>query len=258
MPVASHLYYFANEPENYLRPPVVLLHGAGGNHLYWPPQVRRLHEQRMFAVDLSGHGKSGGIGHHAIDAYAADVIEFIKAIGLNAVVLVGHSMGGAIALHAAIRFPRQVLALGVVGSGARLRVTPALLRSTADAGTFPAAVKQITDLSFAPQTSARLKELAAQRMAEVRPSVLHGDLLACDAFDVTDQLSTVPAPTLILCGAEDRMTPPKYSEFLQTHIAGSRLEIMPNAGHMLMLEQPDAVAGSLARFLDSIPYQPGQ
>jgi pimeloyl-ACP methyl ester carboxylesterase len=258
MPVASHLYYFANEAENRSRPPVVLLHGAGGNHLYWPPQIRRLHNQRMFAVDLSGHGKSAGIGNHTVDDYTTEVVEFIQALGLNGAVLAGHSMGGAIALQAAIRFPRYVHGLCLVGTGARLRVAPAILQSTADAATFPAAVRLINDLSFADQTGIRLRELAAQRMADIRPSVIHGDFLACDAFDATEQLSTVSAATLILCGAEDKMTPPKYSEFLQERIAGARLEIVPNAGHMVMLEQPDAVAASINGFLDSIRYQPGR
>lgn len=258
MPSASHLYYFAHGSENFARPPVVLLHGAGGDHLYWPPQIRRLHEQRLFAVDLSGHGKSGGIGHHAVDDYAVELVEFMRAIGLNGAVLVGHSMGGAIALQAAIQFPRIVLGLGLIGSGARLRVSPSLVRSTSDAATFPAAIGMINDLSFAAQSSPRLKELAAKRMAEMRPSVLHGDFMACEAFDATEGLSRVAVPTLVLCGAEDRMTPPKLSEHLHANIPGATLEIVPRAGHMVMLEQPEHVAGLLERFLDSIPYRPGR
>ena len=62
---------------------VLLVHGAGGHHLFWPPQIRRMHNQRIFAVDLSGHGKSEGIGHHTIEAYTAELIELIRTIGLN-------------------------------------------------------------------------------------------------------------------------------------------------------------------------------
>ena len=82
--------------------------------------------------------------------------------------------------------------------------------------------------------------------------------MACDAFDATEGLSRVTVPTLILCGAEDRMTPPKLSEYLQANIPGATLEIVPRAGHMLMLEQPEYVAGLLERFLDSIPFEPGR
>jgi pimeloyl-ACP methyl ester carboxylesterase len=167
-------------------------------------------------------------------------------------------MGGAIALLTAIRIPNKVLGLGLLGSGARLRVAPALLQSTAHASSFEAAVGMISELSFAQHTSPRLKELAAQRMAEMRPSILHGDFLACNGFDVTAELTKISIPTLIMCGDADKMTPRKNSESLQERIAGARLEIIPNAGHMLMLEQPDQVADLLAGFIDSVPYQPGR
>ncbi len=215
--------------------------------------------QRIFAVDLPGHGKSEGIGHHSIDDYVREIIGFIKALKLSAAVLAGHSMGGAIALKAAIRFPKRVLGLCLVGSGARLEVAPAILQSASDPSTFAAAVRLLTDYSFSPQAAPQLKELGAQRLGETRPSVLYGDLLACDAYNVTDQqLSKVSAPTWILCGALDKMVPLKNSEFLQDRMPGAKLTVVPNAGHMLMLEQPDQTAEFLSGFLDTIRFQPGQ
>lgn len=258
MPIAVGLYYFQSGEEARSRPPVMLIHGAGGDHLYWPPQIRRLPGQRILAVDLRGHGKSTGIGHHTIDDYAMDVIEFASALKLNQIVLVGHSMGSAVALQAAIRFPRRVLGLGLVGGGARLRVAPGILQSASDPSAFSAAIRLINDLSFATRTSPRLRELAERRMGEMRPSVLYGDLLACDAFDAAEQLSKITAPTLIVCGAEDRMTPPRASRFMQDRIAGASLQVVPGAGHMVMLEQPELLAKYLVAFLDSIPYQAGR
>jgi pimeloyl-ACP methyl ester carboxylesterase len=258
MPVAAGLYYFAHEPDDLSHPAVILIHGAGGHHLFWPPQVRRMPNQRIFAVDLPGHGKSEGIGHHTIDDYTREIIAFIRALRLNAAVLAGHSMGGAIAIRAAIRFPKRVLGLCLVGSGARLHVSSAILQSASDPSTFSAAIRLITDNSFAPDADPRLKELGAQRMAETRPSVLYGDLLACDAYNVTDQLSKVSAPTYILSGALDKMVPLKNSEFLRDNIPGAQMTILPNAGHMLMLEQPDQTQDQLSGFLNTIPYHPGQ
>lgn len=258
MPTAAGLYYFAHEAENFSRPAVILIHGAAGNHLYWPPQVRRLPDQRIFAVDLPGHGKSEGVGHHTIDDYADEIIEFIKSLKLNSAILVGHSMGSAIALTAAIKFPKRVTGLGLVGGGARLRVAPALLQAASDPSTFLDAVHMVNENSYAIHSSERLKELGEKRMAETRPTVLYGDLLACDAFNATDQLSKVSAPTLIVCGAEDRMTPLKYSEFLRDNLANAKLEVAPDAGHMVMLEQPEKVAAILTEFFNSIPYQPGR
>jgi pimeloyl-ACP methyl ester carboxylesterase len=257
MPVAAGLYYFAHEVDNFSRPPVILIHGAGGHHLFWPPQIRRLHNQRIFAIDLPGHGKSEGVGHHTIDDYTLEILEFIKALKLNAVVLVGHSMGGAIALKAAMFFPKKVLGLCLLGSGARLRVSHSILQSASDPSTFGATIRLVIDDSFSPQTNTRLKELAAQRMEETRPSVLYGDFLACNAFNMTDQLTRVSAPTLILCGALDKMVPLKISEFLRDNITGAKMDILLNAGHMLMLEQPDETADKLNTFLNTIPFLPG-
>lgn len=258
MPNAAGLYYFAHEGQDFTRPPVVLIHGAGGTNLYWPPQIRRMHNQRIFAPDLPGHGRSEGVGHQLIADYARNVLDFLKALKLRAAVLVGHSMGSAVALSLAIDFPERVIALGLLGSAARLRVAPAILESVASPTGFQNAVQLVTEYSYAARTEARLKELAARRMAETRQTVLYGDFLACDRFNAGDALSSITAPTLILCGAEDRMTPLRFAESLRDQIAGARLEVIPDAGHMVMLEQPGLTAEAMLRFLDQIPYRPGQ
>ena len=253
MPTAVGLYYFAHEANDHSRPPVILIHGTGGNHLSWPPQLRRLPDQRIFAPDLPAHGKSEGVGRHTIEEYVHDVLEFMSELKIYSAILVGHSMGSAVALSAAIHFPERVTALGLIGSGARLRIAPSLLRAASDPSTFASAVQIIHDASVS-SPSIRIKELSTQRMMETRSTVLYGDLMACDAFDVTDQLSKLLLPTLILCGSDDQMTPLHYSEFLRNHIAGARLEVVPHAGHMVVLEQPDVVSNLFANFFNSIPY----
>jgi len=119
-------------------------------------------------------------------------------------------------------------------------------------------VEVIVNWSFSPSTPERLIELASQRMGETRPSVLHGDLLACNVFDVTERIAEISQPTLVVCGADDKMTPLRYSQYLAGTIPSARLEVIPNAGHMVMLEQPQAVADALATFLEGIPYHPGE
>jgi len=257
MPIAAGLYYFAHEAGDHSHPPVVFIHGAGGNHLSWPPQLRRLPDQCIYAPDLPAHGKSEGIGHHAIEDYVHDLLEFMSEIGIYSAVWVGHSMGSAVALSAALHFPEHVTALGLIGGGARLHVAPALLRAASNPSAFESAVQMINEASFSLQ-SGRVKELSTQRMMETRPAVLYGDLLACDAFDAEDQLDNLSIPTLIVCGLDDRMTPPRYSQFLWDHIAGARLDVISNAGHMVMLEQPDRVSDLMAGFLNSIPCRVGK
>ena len=254
----NNTYCFSHGAENISRPPMVFIHGAGGTHLHWPPQVRRIPGQRIFAIDLPGHGKSGGIGSQSIPDYARAMVDFLDATGLNSAIFIGHSMGSAITLTLALDFPKRVLGLGLVGSGARLRVAPQILETTASEGTFPLALELINNAEFGPSVNLRLKELAARQMAAIRPSVLHGDFLACNEFDVMQRLGEISMPTLILCGTEDQLTPTKYSVFLRDHIPSARLITFPGAGHMVMLEKPEAVADALAKFADSIPYQPGQ
>jgi pimeloyl-ACP methyl ester carboxylesterase len=255
MPNAAGLYYFAYGTENAARPPVILIHGAGGTHLHWPPQVRRLHGQRTFALDLPGHGKSGGLGKQSVGEYAQGIIGFMKATGLRSAIIVGHSMGSAIALDLALDYPRQVLALGLLGSGARLRVLPTILESAANPATYPTAVQMVTEAAYGPGANPRLKEAAAKRMRDIRSTVFHGDFLACNSFDVMGRLNQIRIPTLILCGGQDRMTPVRYAKYLHEHIPSSQLQIIEGAGHMLMLEQPDETARLFSDFLSKIPYQ---
>lgn len=258
MPTAAGLYYFAHGVEDLARPPVILIHGAGGNHLYWPPQVRRLHAERVLAVDLPGHGKSEGVGHHTIADYAGSIVEFMDALQLARAVLVGHSMGGAIALDIAMRWSTRVLGLGLLGSAGRLRVSPQFLGSAADPLKAGDAVTMLIDNSFAEETSARLKELAGQRMAEARSSVLYGDLLACDIYEPDLSALHIFVPTLVLFGSEDKMVPPQAGRALAKQIPGARFEAVPEAGHMVMLEQPERVAALLGEFLEGIRFQPGK
>jgi pimeloyl-ACP methyl ester carboxylesterase len=252
MPSTSNLYYFSHEHENKKRPPVILIHGAGGNHLSWPPQLRRLHEQRIFAIDLPGHGKSGGVGRHSINEYAEDISLFMKSLKLRAAVLAGISMGGAIALAFALKYPKKVSGLVLLGSGAKLRVSPTILESLGNPKLFASAVDMITENCFSSNVPPRLKELSKETMLGMRPPVLLGDYLACNQFDVTDQLTEINMKTLIICGAEDKMTPLKYSQVLHDSIAGSQLEVVNRAGHMVMTEQPQVVADRLVTFISGL------
>ncbi|MGD9091656.1 MAG: alpha/beta fold hydrolase, partial [Anaerolineales bacterium] len=125
MPVAADLYYHTYHEDIY--PPVVLIHGAGGNHLYWPSEIRRLAGFHVYALDLPAHGKSGGLAQQSIEAYAGAVIAWLDSIGLHRAIFIGHSMGGAIIQVLALDHPEHVLGLGLIASGAKLRVAPQLL-----------------------------------------------------------------------------------------------------------------------------------
>lgn len=258
MPLSAGMYYFDHGGSDWSRPAVILLHGAGGNHLSWPPEIRRMQGQRLYALDLPGHGKSEGIGRQSIGDYARCVLDFMDALKIRKAVFVGHSMGGAIALWLGIHTPSRTLGLGLIGTAPRLRVAPELLINSSSPATFPMAVKTATEWAFGPDADPRTKELAAQRLSEVRFSVLNGDFLACDAYDESNILGRAKAPTMIVCGAEDKMTPLHYSRAMHGRIKNSLLQVVEGAGHNVMLEQPLVVANLLHLFLNSITYQPGE
>jgi len=251
LPQTAGLHYEEHGGGN-LGPPLVFVHGAGGSRLHWPAALRRLAGRHTLAVDLPSHGQSPIGENSGIDVYTRGLAEWRTAVPVHRPVLVGHSMGAAIALTAALAEPAALAGLVLVGAGPRLRVNPKLLEGVAQPETFAAAVDQIVLWSFAPEADARMVELARRRMTETGSAVLADDLRACDAFDVTSRLAEIRLPTLIIVGRNDRMTPPGLSEELQEGITGAQLRVVEAAGHMVMLERPAAVRALLIDFLEGM------
>lgn len=252
MPYCNDIYYYTYHAEDDERVPIVLLHGAGGNHLHWPVQIRRLPTYRVYALDLPGHGKSKGHALHTISDYAEHVLAWMDTMDLHKVALAGHSMGGAIAQDMAVHYPERLLGVGLVGTGAQLPVNAALLEDTSHETTFQSAVEMITSWAFNLNADSKLVEAARKQMSETRPSILHGDFVACDAFDLRERLKEINIPTQVVCGSEDKLTPLRLSQYLADHIASAELTVIPDTGHMVMLEKPERVAAVLAAFFDKL------
>jgi pimeloyl-ACP methyl ester carboxylesterase len=258
MPTYNGVYYFLHDVGKTSHPPIVLIHGAGGSHLSWPPEIRRMDGYRVFAPDLPGHGKSEGVGKQSAFDYAKSIIEFLDNFSLWKAVFVGHSMGGAIALALGLEHPQRVAGLGLLSCGASIPVSPFLLENSANPATYGLALRSLLDGLFSTQVNRHVKECTSRLLAGTRPAVLHGDLLACNAFDVTTTLDKLNIPTLVLCGTEDRLTPLRYSQALASHIPSAALQTVDGAGHAVMIEQPRRVATLLSLFLMTIPYTPGK
>lgn len=235
----------AREP----RPPLLLIHGAGGTYLQWPPRLRRLPDTAVYALDLPGHGRSQGSGHSTVEAYCAVVHEFVTALDIAAPVVAGHSLGAAIALTYAHTYPERAAGLVVVGGGARLPVSPKLLALLET--DLEQATARIVAGFYGPETPERRRADALNALRSCAPGVLLGDFEACARFDLTGALPDIHAPTLVLCGAADRMVPPALSAELDAGLPDSRMVSVPAAGHMLMVERPAQVSKHIADFLDS-------
>jgi pimeloyl-ACP methyl ester carboxylesterase len=257
MPYASGFYYAVSEASDALRLPVILLHGAGSDHLCWPPELRRLPGYRVLALDLPGHGRSKGITFHSVEKYALWVVEFMNVAGVYRAILVGHSLGGAVALTAALRFPERVAAIGMVSSGARLPVPQPLLSALSDPKQISRALMFLEAHLFAKSARRELIVKIMNGLRQVKPEVLISDWQAADNFDLSDELNSIEQPVWVATGAADRITPPTLAYYLQKHLRHITLQIIPNAGHMALLEQPDVLAKSLLAFLNALPFRLG-
>jgi pimeloyl-ACP methyl ester carboxylesterase len=257
MPIAAGIHYFLHEGGRPNKPPLVLIHGLGGDHLSWPPEIRRLADVRVFTLDLPGHCKSEGPGCQSVADYAESVVGFMNATGLSRAVFVGHALGGAIALTLAIDHPERVAGIGLISTGPRLPVSSAVLENAANPATIILAIQTLQELMHIPQAAKYLKDQTFRHLSSIRQTLFHGDLRASDQFDLTTRLDAIRTPVLVLCGTDDQLTPRRFSESLAGQIPGAALQTIDGAGHLVMLEQPRRVAALLSVFMTAIPYLPG-
>jgi pimeloyl-ACP methyl ester carboxylesterase len=247
--VADQDVFYVRRASDETEGSLLFVHGAGGTHRHWGQQLAGLRGANRYALDLPGHGRSTGPGRTSIKGYAEVILQFMEALGLSPVTLVGHSMGGAIAQYLALNHPAHVEGLVLVGSGARLRVLPSLLEGLLQ--DFPATVEAMLGWAYSSQTPIGVVRLGQEEWLENDPQVVHDDFAACDAFDVMGRLEEIRCPTLVLCGEDDKLTPAKYAHYLRDNIPGATLVVIPQAGHMVMVEQPEAVNQAIKEFLAS-------
>lgn len=224
---------------------LLFLHGAGGRGLVWQHQA--LAFPRARTPDLPGRagGTPSGVGGY-LEAIRAALAAETRGNARPRVVA-GHSLGAAIALQWALRYPNDVRGLLLLGAGAKMRVNPVWLAGIEKRD--ESAVEEFGSWWFGPNAAARLREKSLALLRATRPDVLLADLRAADGFDVTDDLGRLTVPVMIICGAEDRLMPVKFSRFLNEQIRDSELVIVEDAGHMVMLEQPTVINTAIARFL---------
>jgi pimeloyl-ACP methyl ester carboxylesterase len=241
------IYYAQHTPDDSPYPPLVLIHGAGGSHLDWSPQLRRLPDTRVIALDLPAHGKSTGSSRTDTLQYAEDVCAFLDALDIERAIIAGHSMGGAIAQQIGLHMPDRAAGLILVGTGSKLPVEPTLTQRIMNET--EQAIEWLIDWSWSANAPDDIKALGRERLAKTPPAVLRDDYFACQAFDVRAHLERIAAPTLVLGAREDRMVKLKFSITLCERIPNATLVVIEDAGHMFPLEKEQEVADSVANWL---------
>ncbi len=241
--------------------PVLFLHGFPFTGALWRPVVERLADGwRCIVPDLRGMGRSPATGAAGMDDYADDLARLLDTLGeTRPVAVVGMSMGGYVAFALARRHPERVRALALVdtraepdteeGARGRLATAERVLRE----GSRVVADDMVGKL-FAASAPEDLRSRWHAVMAATPPQGVAAALRGMAARpDSLETLRTFGRPVLVVVGAEDTVTPVESARRMAEAVPGARLETLPGAGHMAVVERPDAVAGALRRFLDSLP-----
>ena len=231
---------------------VVCIHGAGGNRESWIPLMRNLAELDVssLALELPGHGESDAAQISDIKEYSRIVLEFLKAKKLKSVFLSGHSMGGAVVLESVMTHSELLQGFILIGSGAKLRVKDSILGGVKS--DFVNTVNEIINFAFSPTAEPSLIRESTRSLLRCDADTLHHDFMACNQFDVIPELESISTPALIVCGAGDLLTPPKYSQFMSEKMPNAKYFVVPQSGHMVMLEQPDIVGDFIAQFINDL------
>ncbi|MGI9311666.1 MAG: alpha/beta fold hydrolase [bacterium] len=249
---------------------MVFVHGAAMDHSVWSHQSRYFayHGYNALALDLPGHGRSGGEAARDIAQIGRWVRAIIATLRVRRIHLVGHSMGALIALEAAARFgdadgggdgakessSLKLASLSLIGFAYPMAVTPQLLDAAANDPS--AAYAMMTQWSHASQIGGEpvpgfwSPGMQMSLMESSRPGALLADLIACNEYDGGERgIKAVACPTLFVCGRRDKMAPAKLAQAHAARNDNAEIVFLPDCGHNLMAESPHQVLRELKRFI---------
>ena len=276
-------YGFNGVPGDVNSPKIVLIHGAGGQEIDWPMAWRTsknsfistgltqgnrgairlfsagLDDYSIYTVDLPGHGKSEGKSKSSISEYSIDIVDFLDAMELENVCLVGHSMGAAIALNVSLSQHWRVCSMVAIGGASKMIVNDAILEGLQN--TFEATVDSIVKYSWhkktgavadSQQMAAFFREKAKQRILDAGSETVYSDFLACSRFDLSERVGEIAIPVLVIASDCDRMVPLNVSWEMAESLKDSYFVPLENCGHFQHIEQTGKVAAALVNFLSKL------
>jgi 3-oxoadipate enol-lactonase len=221
--------------------PIVFLHGVGSDKSVWHPQLHKFSsERRAIAFDYPGYGESDPAPEGATrDGYAAAVLATMSELGIDRAHVCGLSLGGveAIAMYAAS--PDRIASLILADTFAEHPDGHAIYdRSLAGSADMPALANARVDALLAQPADPSVRAEVVETMARIDPAAYRIGAEAVWLAEQRDRAAAIDVPTLVLCGAEDRITPPSLSAELVELIPGSRYAEIQGAGHLSNLEKP--------------------
>lgn len=230
------------------KPTIVFIHGSGGSSALWEKQIDSLSAfVNTVAVDLPGHGKSGGTGLERVEDYSAAMADFIEKAGIPEPIPCGLSIGGAIVLQLLLEHKTRFKTAIVVNSGARLRVMPLLFETIKK--DYQKYLKTIPVFAASEKTDPGKLSSLMEASAKCPPETAYADFTACDRFNVTEKLSLITTPVLIMTAEDDKLTPPKYGLYMKERINNASIAEIKDAGHLSPLEQPESFNAVIVDYL---------
>ena len=232
---------------------LIFVHAAGSNGHAWHYQYDHLGATHSpVAPDLPGHGRSSGVeALPSVSDYTDFVVAFADALKIDAAVVIGRSMGGAIAMDLAARYPKRVQGLVLIATAAKFNIPPEIIE-TWRAVTMGRSGQPFNNLGYSPKTIAEKPEIIREGWGEqirTDPRTRWGDIVACSKVDLRESISAIDKPTLVIAGKDDQTTPPADAELIKSRIRNARLEVIPDAAHNVTTERPDEVNAAIGKFL---------
>ena len=231
---------------------VVCLHGAGADGLVWGYQVSRLSKYfKIIVPDLPGHGRSGGKPLTSVQEYSAWLDQFTAALGLFSFFLIGHSFGGAIAQEYVRAHHDKIKGLVLVGTSTLFRLSR-MYRKLYERGVDLSAEDVIDNISSCGMDVPDSFKRGLVMLREMGSDAFQADLLAAGLFDSSDWISSIKQPVLIIWGADDVITARDLPEKMNQSLPGSELCIIPDAGHVVMIDRRNAFNEAVKDFIDKL------
>lgn len=227
---------------------LIFIHGSGGTLNLWKNQFELDVNCDLMALDLPSHGKSSEFLELSLELYVNVLDVLIKQFNYTEVYLCGHSLGGAIIQSFYFKNPNIVNKLIIVGSGARLRVSPVILDLLKN--NYDEFLKLLPFEGFSRKTPKEIVNAYIKETSKVGSEVSYEDFMICDKFDTMNQTSSINVPILIIVGKDDKLTPVKYANYYKEKVSKSEIFIIEKAGHMVMIEQPEKFNEIIKKSID--------
>ena len=247
----TRIHYIEGDKFDKSRPTVLFIHAATQSVSTWRFQLGLFRNHPSFnliALDLPGRGGSGGEGFRSVKEYKDLLNEFIDSLQLENIILIGHSMGGGVAMLLALEHPEILPACGLAATGAKLSVAEQTLETVRN--NYAVFCEVSPDRMFAEDSAQELKQEFKKGLLDTGAEVCYWDLIACNEFNIMDDVEKIIVPTLIISGDKDILTPSKYGEYLHQKIYGSQLYIVKGSGHFIMQEKAEEFNSVIIAFLN--------